>query len=98
MRDPKYTYKTIRFNLHAPGAQHVSFAGTFNDWNTTSHPMKQCGRGKNRNGHWQIPMRLLPGTYEYLFVVDGKWWTDPASNQYVANEFGSLNNVIEVQQ
>lgn len=97
MRDPKYTFKTVSFKLHAPGAQHVALAGTFNDWNTNSHPMKRCGKKKNGGDHWQVLMRLLPGTYEYLFVVDGTWWKDPASNHYVANEFGSLNSLIEVQ-
>ena len=58
--------------------------------------MKQCGKKKIGGGQWQVLMRLLPGTYKYLFNVDGQWWNDPASNQYISNEFGSLNNVIEV--
>lgn len=94
----KNSRKTVTFRLHAPEAQNVSIAGTFNEWNVNSHPMKRSRQEKNGYNYWQIPMRLPPGTYQYLFFVDGAWWNDPASNQYIANVFGSLNNVIEVQE
>jgi len=98
MGNSKNGYKTITFRLHAPEAQNVSIAGTFNGWDVNSHPMKRSRKGKNGYIYWQIPMRLLPGTYQYLFFVDGQWWKDPASNQYMPNEFGSLNNVVDVQE
>jgi 1,4-alpha-glucan branching enzyme len=98
MANLKNSRKTVTFQLYAPEAQKVSIAGTFNDWNISSHPMKRSRKEKNGYNYWQIPMRLPPGTYQYLFFVDGVWWNDPASNQYIANEFGSLNNVIEVQK
>ena len=42
-------------------------------------------------------MALLRGRYRYRLVVDGRWITDP-HNQYVeTNQFGELNNVIEVE-
>ena len=42
-------------------------------------------------------VRLRPGRYRYRLVVDGKWITDP-NNQYVeTNQFGELNNVVEVE-
>jgi len=97
MANLKNSRKTVTFQLHAPEAQSVSIAGTFNDWNVDSHPMKRSRKEKNGYNSWQIPMRLSPGTYQYLFFVDGTWWNDPTSNQYIANVFGSLNNVIEVQ-
>lgn len=96
MANSKNSSKTITFQLDAPEAQNVSIAGTFNGWDVNSHPMKCSRKGKNGHKHWQIPMRLPRGTYQYLFFVDGAWWNDPTSNQYIANEFGSLNNVIEV--
>ena len=95
MANSKNGYKTITFRLHAPEAQNVSIVGTFNDWNVSSHPMKRCGRGKN--SYWQLLMRLEPGTYQYLYVVDGQWWNDPTSNRYMTNEFGTLNSVVEVE-
>jgi Glycogen recognition site of AMP-activated protein kinase len=40
---------------------------------------------------------LEPGTYEYCFVVDGKWIPDPLAKEMVPNPFGSRNSVITVQ-
>ena len=57
-----------------------------------STPMHTNGKP----GVWMAKLPLEPGRYRYRLVVDGKWITDP-HNQYVeANQFGELNNVIEV--
>jgi 1,4-alpha-glucan branching enzyme len=54
-------------------------------------------KASNRAGTWTMKLPLRKGRYRYRFVVDGKWTTDP-HNQYVeANQFGELNNVIEVE-
>ena len=72
-------------------AREVLVAGDFNNWNPVT-PMKAA-----RPGEWRMKLPLRPGRYRYRFVVDGKWVTDP-HNQYVeANQFGELNNVIEVE-
>jgi chromosome partitioning protein len=73
-------------------AREVLVAGDFNNWNPIT-PMK----ANIRPGEWVMKLPLRPGRYRYRFVVDGKWMTDP-HNQYVeANQFGELNNVIEVE-
>jgi len=73
-------------------AREVLVAGDFNNWNPIT-PMK----ANVRPGVWVMKLPLRPGRYRYRFVVDGKWMTDP-HNQYVeANQFGELNNVIEVE-
>jgi hypothetical protein len=73
-------------------ASEVLVAGDFNNWNPVS-PMK----ANARPGMWTMKLPLRPGRYRYRFVVDGQWVTDP-HNQYVeANQFGELNNVIEVE-
>lgn len=72
-------------------AKKVLIAGDFNNWLPMSTPMRS-----QRPGMWQMSLPLPPGRYRYRLVVDGKWMTDP-NNQYVeANQFGELNNVIEV--
>jgi chromosome partitioning protein len=72
-------------------AQKVLIAGDFNNWSPMSTPMSA-----DRPGIWRMTLPLPPGRYRYRFVVDGKWMTDP-NNQYVeTNQFGELNNVIEV--
>ena len=39
---------------------------------------------------------LTPGRYRYRLVVDGQWITDPHNRYVETNQFGELNNVIEV--
>jgi hypothetical protein len=43
-------------------------------------------------------MRLpLPaGRYRYRLIVDGKWMTDPSNERVETNEYGELNNIVEV--
>lgn len=74
-------------------ATEVAIAGDFNDWSAEASPMHP---GK-RNGEWETALALNPGRYRYRLVVDGKWITDP-NNQYVeTNQFGELNNIVEVE-
>ncbi len=81
----------VTFRLHYPEAQSVSLAGSFNQWDPTSHPLR-----KTKQGHWSITITLPKGRYEYRYFVDDQWFTDPSSER-VPNEFGSENSVITVE-
>src|SRR5688572_7318927 len=73
-------------------ARKVLIAGDFNNWQPMSTPMHTNGAP----GHWVTKLPLSPGRYRYRLVVDGKWITDP-NNKYVeTNQFGELNNIVEV--
>ena len=73
-------------------ARKVLIAGDFNNWSSASTPMQPM----SRPGEWGMSLPLGPGRYRYRFIVDGLWVTDP-HNQYVeTNQFGELNNVVEV--
>jgi len=61
------TMQQIEFTFRAPEAIKVYIAGTFNDWNTKSMPMK-----KGKDGTWRIMVKLSPGKYEYKYFVDGR--------------------------
>ncbi len=54
-----------------PDAKNVVLAGNFNAWNTGELFMDKV------TGGWQLYYVLGPGNYEYKFIVDGKWMTDP---------------------
>jgi 1,4-alpha-glucan branching enzyme len=75
----------------APSAKEVCVVGTFNDWQATATPLKAA-----KGGVWMGELKLKPGRYEYLFVVDGKWMPDPAAPESVPNPFGGLNSVVSV--
>jgi hypothetical protein len=85
------------FICHAPDAESVFLAGTFNDWDPQSMPMQ-----RRYDGAWRTELELAPGRHEYKFVVDGRWCCEPGdedravSPQGVPNCFGTMNRVIEV--
>ncbi|HEX6982139.1 MAG TPA: alpha-amylase family glycosyl hydrolase [Balneolaceae bacterium] len=68
----------------------VLVKGQMNNWNAASGPMKL------ENGTWSIDFQLKPGTYEYLFVVDGKEILDPFNDHIVSNGMGGQNSVLTV--
>ncbi len=74
-------------------ARKVLIAGDFNNWSPMSTPMVSRGRP----GEFHMSLPLPPGRYRYRFVVDGKWMTDPHNKYVEVNQFGELNNVIEVE-
>jgi chromosome partitioning protein len=71
-------------------ARKVLIAGDFNNWSPMSTPMA------GQSGEWVTRLPLQKGRYRYRFVVDGKWMTDPHNNYVETNQFGELNNVVEV--
>ena len=74
------------FILSAPQAKSVFIAGSFNQWNLSTHPLKQ-----DKKGVWKISFALGPGQYEYRFLVDGEWHNDPKYSSFIENPFGTLN-------
>jgi 1,4-alpha-glucan branching enzyme len=83
--------KPVEFTLHRPQARSVAVAGSFNDWDVNRTPMSPSPRGT-----WKASVWLPAGRYEYRFIVDGEWMSDPAARESVPNTFGSTNSVIEV--
>ena len=82
--------KSITFKLHAPDAQIVDIAGSFNNW--TLKPMK---RGKD--GIWKTTFRPPPGIYEYKFLIDHRWMEDPSHQDKTSDGHGGSNSVCRVQ-
>lgn len=62
-------------------ANYVDLKGSWDDWKLVT-PMQ-----KQDDGTWSISLPLLPGVYEYKFLVDGKYREDPN-----LHTFGSYNN------
>lgn len=84
--------KDVIFAAKFENASRVVIAGDFNNWSPEATVMEAGGR----LGEWRASLQLNPGRYRYRLVVDGKWITDP-NNQYVeSNEYGELNNIVEV--
>lgn len=88
----KQKKRRIRFSLKAPDADEVILMGDFNQWDVNKHPMRRDDRGV-----WTKDVVILPGKYEYKFLVDGRWQIDPGNKNICPNCFGTLNNVLEVE-
>ena len=79
------------FSLYAPDAHEVFLLGDFNDWRPDDFKAR-----KFKDGTWRKTLSLKSGVYQYLFLVDGQWWTDPANPNRARNPFGSENSVIDI--
>ncbi len=82
----------IVFSACFEQAKKVLIAGDFNNWSSVSTPMLTNGKP----GEWYMSLPLRPGRYRYRFIVDGQWVTDPHNSYVEANQFGELNNIVEV--
>ena len=82
--------KPVEFSLSRPQARTVGVAGTFNNWDSKRHPMQKEG------SRWKATILLAPGRYEYRFVADGQWFSDPNAKDSNQNPFGSTNSVLVV--
>jgi hypothetical protein len=69
----------------------VEITGSFAGW-ARKHPLTLAPGG----GCFEAALSLLPGTYQFKFVVDGTWTTAP-SVQVADDGTGNMNNIIVVQ-
>jgi 1,4-alpha-glucan branching enzyme len=83
--------KQVAFRWTIMGANTVNVAGEFNNWDRQAHPLK-----KAKDGTWKVTLRLKPGSYEYMFVVDGQWRDDPLNPNRVPDPLGGFNSACEV--
>lgn len=82
---------TIKFALKTHSvAREAVLVGSFSQW--TPQVMT-----KQKDGSFATSLSLAAGTYEYKFIVDGQWMTDPQNQTQVCNEFGTSNSVVVVK-
>jgi hypothetical protein len=85
--------RIVHLELSQANASKVCVAGTFNDWRPDASEMIPIGDGK-----WRKDLTLPPGEYEYRFVVDGNWLTDPQCDREKPNGLGESNSVLLVPE
>lgn len=91
--------RSVAFKCHAPTAQQVFVAGTFNGWKPDATPL-----ARDKAGNWRGSLMLPRGRYEFKFLVECQWCCAPGcEDKYrdcpkcVPNEFGTMNRVLEVK-
>jgi len=82
---------TVRYEFHlrAPDASEVCLVGDFNAWKICDVRLQHVGEDL-----WTVALQLPRGRHEYMFVVDGRWMTDPAAAGYTDDGFGDRNAVV----
>jgi 1,4-alpha-glucan branching enzyme len=89
------TKKRVTFKFKGPDGvktKEVKLCGSFSNWEEGAVFMT-----KAKSGEWKTIVSLLPGEYEYKFLVDGVWYNDPQADKQAANEWGSENSVRVVR-
>lgn len=62
-------------------AKKVVLSGSFNNWRKDELYMKKTAKG------WELPYTLGPGNYQYRFIVDDKWVSQPATIDRTGNDY-----------
>ena len=87
----KRSIRDVTLKLNGTPGQTVFVAGSFNNWDKTSHPMQE------QDGVYVAILSLEVGVYEYKFLVNDTWTLDPdPSCDWTQNAFGTLNSLLRV--
>jgi len=88
---PKKSVRDVTLKLNGIPGQIVFVAGSFNNWDKTSHPMVE------QDGVYITTLCLEVGVYEYKFLVNDNWTLDPDPTcDWTQNAFGTLNSLLRV--
>lgn len=83
----------VRLAIPAEGAETVAVAGDFNEWRTDDVFLED----PEGDGVFVGTLRLPPGSYAYMFVIDGQEWvTDPYAVNHRDDGFGHQNAVLRI--
>jgi hypothetical protein len=77
---------TLKGNTNA---KTVALAGNFNGWRTDELFLTKTATG------WELPYVLGPGNYQYKFIVDNKWVSDPDNPLTADNKMGNSFLIIQ---
>ncbi len=80
-----------RFTVKADQVREICLAGDFNQWKVCEAPLSRVAEGV-----WSITIDLPRGRHEYMFVIDGRWVTDPNAMGYSTDGFGNRNALLVV--
>lgn len=79
-----------RFSLKpSTGCSKVLIAADFTNW-------KPIPLARQKDGTFTGDFPLQSGSYQYKFIVDGRWTSDPDNNLHAANPFGSTNSIARI--
>lgn len=101
VRSPERGPEGVVFRYRAPSARVVQVAGSWDtnfflrgrDW--TSDTRVGLLQDSDHDGVWELLLPLAPGRYEYLFLVDGRFWElDPANPERAPDGHGGAVSLL----
>jgi chromosome partitioning protein len=84
--------REIVFRLEAPESAMVKIAGDFNKWAPESLDFTES-QGRSL---WHKTISLRQGSYEYKYLVDGRWTPDPLNDKTIEDSYGGVNSIISI--
>jgi len=101
-RSPEITSGEVVFRYRDPVAQVVQVAGSWEtnfdlrgrEWTSSTRVGVML---RDDDGMWELRAALGPGRYEYLFLVDGRFWElDPSNPQRTGDGQGGFVSLLVV--
>ncbi len=81
---PEVNGREVTFRYQGDGVNSVWLIGTMNNWN--QEEAAKFSFEKREDGVWELTVSLEPGKYEYKFLVNGEWTSDPLNENKVGND------------
>ena len=85
--------RKVVLRLFGYEGRNVQLAGDFNDWIPDNGVIT-----RHVDGVVEKIVMLMPGTYQYRYVVDGEWQEDPSNPEVVENFSGGYNSILHVEE
>jgi diguanylate cyclase (GGDEF)-like protein len=77
----------------AEGVRSCSVVGSFNGWDPLADPMHA-----QEDGAFWLKVGLIPGTYEYKFVVNNEQWIpDPQAQERITDGYWGHNSILHLK-
>ncbi len=87
---PQKVERGVLFTLKAPYNATVLIVGDFNHWSAEQGEMTYAAE----EGVWKRFFPLAPGQYQYKFIVNNEWISDPLNPLQRDDSFGGKNSII----
>ena len=89
---PQQTPLGVCFTFKDKLAGSVKISGDFNNWVPEATSLIKL----EQKGVWYTFLSLAKGKYNYQYVIDGKYQTDPANPAVEVSPFGVKQSVVEI--
>lgn len=89
---PEQVKEGILFSYYALGAREVFLSGDFNGW---KHGTLRLVKGSD--DVWRLILKPAPNrSYDYKYIIDGNWITDPNNPDLNPDTAGGANSIVYI--